>query len=56
MAGDRSGSGGYPADAGGFVVKEISEDSELMRLLYVAGFEFPSSKSMFREHLGPICC
>ncbi len=37
-----------------FVVKEISEDSELMRLLYVAGFEFPDSERMFRDHLGPI--
>ena len=37
-----------------FVVKEISEDSELMRLLYVAGFEFPGSERMFRDHLGPI--
>jgi AcrR family transcriptional regulator len=37
-----------------FVVKEISGDSELMRLLYVAGFEFSGSKRMFREHLGPI--
>ena len=37
-----------------FVVKEISEDSELMRLLYVAAFEFPGSERMFRDHLGPI--
>lgn len=37
-----------------FLVKEISEDSELMRLLYVAGFEFPGEERMFREHLGPI--
>ena len=37
-----------------FLVKEISEDSELMRLLYVAGFEFPEAQGMFRDHLGPI--
>jgi AcrR family transcriptional regulator len=37
-----------------FLVKEISEDSELMRLLYVAGFEFPGSEQMVRDHLGPI--
>ncbi len=37
-----------------FVVKEISEDSELMRLLYVAAFEFPGAERMFRDHLGPI--
>lgn len=37
-----------------FVVKEISEDSELMRLLYVAGFEFPEAESIVRDHLGPI--
>jgi len=37
-----------------FVVKEISEDSELMHLLYVAGFEFPGAERMVREHLGPI--
>ncbi len=37
-----------------FLVKEISEDAELMRLLYVAGFEFPGAERMFRDHLGPI--
>ncbi|HSY10563.1 MAG TPA: hypothetical protein VK976_00095 [Verrucomicrobiae bacterium] len=37
-----------------FLVTEISEDSELMRLLYVAGFEFPEAQGMFRDHLGPI--
>lgn len=37
-----------------FLVKEISEDSELMRLLYVAGFEFPGADRMVRDHLGPI--
>ncbi len=37
-----------------FLVKEISEDSELMRLLYVAGFEFPGAERMVRDHLGPI--
>lgn len=37
-----------------FLVKEISEDTELMRLLYVAGFELPGAERIFREHLGPI--
>ena len=37
-----------------FLVKEISEDSELMRLLYVASFEFPGAERMVRDHVGPI--
>lgn len=37
-----------------FLVKEVSEDFELMRLLYVAGFEFPGAERIFRDHLGPI--
>jgi len=37
-----------------FLVQNISDDSELMRLLCVAGFELPGAKRMFREHLGPI--
>jgi len=37
-----------------FLVENISEDSELVRLLYVAGFELPGADRMFREHLGPI--
>jgi AcrR family transcriptional regulator len=37
-----------------FLVQNISDDSELMRLLYVAGFELPGATRMFREHLGPI--
>ena len=38
----------------GFVVENIVQHPELMRLLYVAAFEFPGAESMFREHLGPI--
>lgn len=37
-----------------FLMENISEDHELMRLLYVAGFELPGADRMFREHLGPI--
>ncbi len=37
-----------------FLMENISEDFELMRLLYVAGFELPGADRMFREHLGPI--
>jgi len=37
-----------------FLMQNISEDFELMRLLYVAGFELPGAERMFREHLGPI--
>jgi AcrR family transcriptional regulator len=37
-----------------FVVDSMSQQPELMRLLYVAGFELPGADRMFREHLGPI--
>ncbi len=37
-----------------FLVENISEDFELVRLLYVAGFELPGARRMFREHLGLI--
>jgi len=37
-----------------FLVEKILQDSELMRLLYVAGFELPGADRMIREHLGPI--
>jgi AcrR family transcriptional regulator len=37
-----------------FVVDNMSQHPELMRLLYVAGFEVPGADRMFREHLGPI--
>jgi AcrR family transcriptional regulator len=37
-----------------FVVENVSQHPELMRLLYVAGFELPGADRMFREHLGPI--
>lgn len=37
-----------------FLVENISEDPELMRLLCVAAFELPGADRMFREHLGPI--
>ena len=37
-----------------FLVENISQDPELVRLLYVAGFELPGARRMFREHLGPI--
>lgn len=37
-----------------FVVENISRHPELMRLLYVAGFELPGADRMLREHLGPI--
>ena len=37
-----------------FVVENMSQHPELMRLLYVAGFELPGAERMFREHLGPI--
>ena len=37
-----------------FLVENISEHSELVRLLCVAGFELPGASRMFREHLGPI--
>jgi AcrR family transcriptional regulator len=37
-----------------FVVQNMAQSPELMRLLYVAGFELPGADRMFREHLGPI--
>ncbi len=37
-----------------FLVENMTQDAELMRLLYVAGFELPGAERMFREHLGPI--
>ena len=37
-----------------FVVENMSQQPELMRLLYVASFELPGADRMFREHLGPI--
>ena len=37
-----------------FVVQNMAQSPELMRLLYVAGFELPGAERMFREHLGPI--
>lgn len=37
-----------------FVVENMAQYPELMRLLYVAGFEVPGADRMFREHLGPI--
>ncbi|HLI62695.1 MAG TPA: TetR/AcrR family transcriptional regulator [Terriglobales bacterium] len=37
-----------------FVVNVVAQYPELMRLVYVAGFELPGFDRMFREHLGPI--
>jgi AcrR family transcriptional regulator len=37
-----------------FMVENMSEHPELMRLLYVARFELPGADDVFREHLGPI--
>ncbi len=37
-----------------FMVENLSEHPELMRLLYVARFELPGADQVFREHLGPI--
>ena len=37
-----------------FVVENMSEHPELMRLMYVARFELPGADQIFREHLGPI--
>ena len=37
-----------------FVVDNMSEHPELMRLLYVARFELPGADRIFRDHLGPI--
>ena len=36
-----------------FMVENMSEHPELVRLLYVARFELPGADRMFREHLGP---
>jgi len=37
-----------------FVVENMSEHPEMMRLLYVARFELPEADRVLREHLGPI--
>ena len=37
-----------------FVVDNMAQHPELMRLLYVAGFELQGADRMLREHLGPI--
>ncbi len=37
-----------------FMVENLSEHPELVRLLYVARFELPGAERVFREHLGPI--
>jgi AcrR family transcriptional regulator len=37
-----------------FVVNVVAQYPELMRLVYVAGFELPGAERMFREHLGSI--
>lgn len=37
-----------------FVVNVVVQYPELMRLVYVAGFELPGAERMFREHLGSI--
>jgi AcrR family transcriptional regulator len=37
-----------------FMVEKMLQHPDLMRLLYVAGFELPGADQMFREHLGPI--
>lgn len=37
-----------------FMVENLSEHPELVRLLYVARFELPGADRVFREHLGPI--
>lgn len=37
-----------------FVVNAVSRYPELMRLVYVAGFELPGAERIFHEHLGPI--
>ncbi len=37
-----------------FVVENMLQRPELVRLLYVAGFELPGAERIFREHLGPI--
>lgn len=37
-----------------FMVENLAEHPELVRLLYVARFELPGAEQVFREHLGPI--
>ena len=37
-----------------FVVNVVAQYPELMRLVYVAGFELTGAERMFREHLGSI--
>ena len=37
-----------------FLLEKVFEQPDLMRLLYVAGFEVPGADRMVREHLGPI--
>jgi AcrR family transcriptional regulator len=37
-----------------FLVNIVAQYPELMRLVYVAGFELPGADRMFQEHLGPI--
>src|SRR5271167_1450834 len=37
-----------------FVVENMSEHPELVRLLYVARFELPELDAVFRQHLGPL--
>jgi hypothetical protein len=37
-----------------FVVENMSEHPELVRLFYVARFELPGADAIFREHLGPM--
>jgi AcrR family transcriptional regulator len=37
-----------------FLLEKIFDQPDLMRLLYVAGFELPGADRMVQEHLGPI--
>jgi AcrR family transcriptional regulator len=37
-----------------FLTDAMTQQPQLVRLLYVAAFELPGSERMFREHLGPI--
>lgn len=37
-----------------FLLEKVLEQPDLLRLLYVAGFEVPGAERMVREHLGPI--
>ena len=37
-----------------FLLENIVDQPDLMRLLYVAGFEVPGADRMVREYLGPI--